>query len=233
MLMNIKQQQTIKFFLLCFFSIFGIAFYIVDNGTLLKAFYIYLGFWIISRIHMIAHHKWLGHNEIKPNTFLRIFFLYVLITCNLVKPVHYVLCHRLHHRYSDSDKDPHANSIGFWNLLIGNLKIPDRPYIFMKDIYRQKDIMFVNKYFYHLYIINLIFIWIIDPHIVMLIFSLLNLKILINATIFNYIAHGGMKIQSPVNLPRYVKLIFGYWGESDHKNHHDKYDFYYKRNINI
>jgi fatty-acid desaturase len=214
--------------MLCFLSIIGLWWYVYSGGTWEKALLIYLGFWIISRIHMAAHHKWLGHNEIKPNRVLRVFFFYILIVCNLVKPVHYILCHRLHHKYSDTDKDPHANSIGFWNLLIGNLRIPDRPYIFMKDVYKQKDLIFVNQYFYQLYFLNLVFLWFIDPHIVMLIFSLLNLKILVNATIFNYIAHGGKSIQSPINLPTYIKFIFGYWGESEHKDHHDKYVRYYR-----
>lgn len=227
---NIKRQQTIKFLLLCLLSVIGVYLFVDTGGTLLEAFLIYVGFWVLSRIHMVTHHRWLGHNEIQPGPLGRIFLLWVLVSCNLVKPVHYVVCHRLHHKYADTDKDPHGNSIGFWNLLIGNLKIPKNPYVYMKDVFKQKDIMFVNRYFYYLYILNIVIFWFINPHIVMLSFSLLNLKILLNATIFNYLAHGGKNGREPINMPLWILVIFGYWGENNHKDHHDAYSkFYYNK----
>lgn len=225
-MLNIKQQQTIKFFLLCVLSIAGMYLFAITGGTWQKALIIYAGFWVISRIHMMTHHKWLGHNDLKTSPLGRGFMLWILVVCNLVKPVHYIVCHRLHHKYSDTKRDPHANSLGFWNLLIGNLRIPKNPYIHMKDVFKQKDIMFVNKYYYILFILNLMLFWIIDPHIVMLSFSLLNLKILLNATIFNYLAHGGKDGNAPINMPVWMLLVFGYWGEHNHKDHHDEIDKY-------
>ena len=225
-MLNIKQQQTVKFFLLCFFSVVGLYLFVTTGGTLIEASLIYAGFWVMSRIHMVTHHKWLGHNEISPGPLGRAFLLWVLVSCNLVKPVHYIVCHRLHHKYADTDRDPHCNSIGFWNLLIGNLRIPKNPYVHMKDIFRQKDIMFVNRYYYYLYFLNLLIFWMINPHIIMLSFSLLNLKVIMNATIFNYLAHGGKDGRSPINMPLWMLLIFGYWGEHKHKNHHDDIDKY-------
>lgn len=221
-MLNIKQQQTIKFFALCLFSIIGLVAFIKTGGTLEKALWIYLGFWILARIHMLTHHRWLGHNEINVGIFGRIFFLWVLISCNLVKPLHYIVCHRLHHKYSDTSKDPHANSVGFWNLLIGNLVIPKNAYVHMKDVFNKKDILFVNKYFYYLYALNLMIFYAVDPHIVMLSFLLLNLKILINATIFNYLAHGGKNGTAPINMPIWMLIVFGYWGEHNHKDHHEE-----------
>jgi len=219
-MMNIKQQQTIKFVLLCFFSIIGVFFYLQTGGTIEKAIFIYLGFWILSRLHMIAIHKWLGHNEIEVNWIGRIFFLWVLVSCCLVKPLHYIVCHRLHHKYSDTERDPHANSLGFWNLLIGNLRIPKNSYVHLKDIFDKKDIIFVNRYYYYLYILNLACFWLIDPHIVMLSFLFLNLKILVNTTLFNYLTHGGKHGTGPINLPIWTVFVFGYFGEHKHKDHH-------------
>jgi len=230
-MLNIKQQQTIKFALLCLLSIVGIAMFFHTGGTLLKALAIYAGFWIVARIHMMTHHRWLGHNEIKAGPLGRAFLLWILVICNLVKPLHYIVCHRLHHKYSDTDRDPHANSLGFWNLLIGNLRIPKNPYVYMKDVFVKKDIIFVNKYFYQLYFLNLLVFWFIDPHIVMLSFSLLNLKILVNATLFNYLAHGGKGGTSPINMPIWMLVLLGYWGEHNHKQHHDEIDRYANKSL--
>lgn len=223
-MITIKQQQIIKFILLVIMSVIGVSAYILHGGTIIDAAIIYTGFMIVSRFHMVASHKWLAHRYVNPGPLGRAFFLWILVICSLVKPMNYIIGHRLHHKYSDSDSDPHANSLGFWNLLIGNFNLPGpNAFVSVKDIFRQKDIMFVSKYYYSLYFLNLLIFWFINHDIVLLSFLFLNLKILINTTLFNWMTHGGKKVQSPINLPLWTVFILGYWGEHNHKNHHNVY----------
>ena len=217
-----NHKQIIKFAFLCFVSIIGTYFYIVSNGSLSKAFLIYLGFAVVSKTANVGYHRWLAHNAIEPGVIGRVIILWCMVSTLLSKPLPYIIGHRLHHRFSDTDKDPHHTKLGLWNHIIGNfnlkvsiLSVP------IKDYFSKKDVVFVNKYFYHLYFLNILMFWFIDQDIVLLSFLLLNLRAWVNTAVFNYIAHGGIKGQSPVNLPAWTAYILGYAGEQLHKNHHD------------
>jgi len=209
-------QQTFKFIAVIILSVIGIMLY---EGTLLKVFILLMVFALLGRIANLAYHRWLAHNYIEPGTFGRVFLLWTIVAYALAKPVSYVISHRLHHKYSDTDKDPHSPKVGFWNCLIGRFNIPTEASVSLKDILRKKDVMFVEKYFYLLYIANLVIFYMIDPDIVFLSFSLLNLRGWVAISVFNYVAHGGKQVSSPKNLPAWTSLL--YLGEQLHKNHHD------------
>ncbi len=220
-MLTANQQQIVKFILTCIFSILGLFTYILLGGTLFKAFLIYLGFVLVSRVANVGYHRWLAHNLIEPDRFGRIFILWCITSSLLVKPLPYVIGHRLHHKYSDTDKDPHHTGLGLWNCIIGNFNTPTSVNIPIKDVLKKKDVMFVNEYYYYLYLLNLIVFWFIDKDIVLLSFLLLNLRMWLNITVFNYVAHGGKNGVAPVNLPTWTGYILGYSGEQLHKNHHD------------
>jgi len=219
--MKIIHQQIFKFILTCILAVAGIIAYVMLGGTLFKALCIYLVFAITSKIANVAYHRWLAHNYIEPGKFGKIILLYAIVASALVKPGNYIIGHRAHHRYPDSDKDPHPPSIGLWNALIGNFNNPDSSGISIRDVYRKKEIMFVHNYFYKLHALTLIAFWFIDTDFVLLSFALLNLRFLIGVTIFNYISHGGAKQLGAQNLPTWTNYILGYAGEQLHKNHHD------------
>lgn len=220
-MLSTKNQQVFKFFLTCFLAVVGTSVYFLNGGTLIKAFFIYLGCVFVSRVANVGYHRWLAHNLIEPGQFGRIFILWCMVATALVKPLPYVVGHRLHHKYSDTDKDPHHTRLGLWNCIIGNFNVISNLSIPIKDILRKADVMFVSKHYYTLYFLNLIVFSLIDIDIVLLSFLLLNLRVWLNITVFNYVAHGGKTGQSPVNLPTWTAYISGYSGEQLHKNHHD------------
>lgn len=222
MTLTIKQQQIIKFTLLCLLSVLGLALYFFQGGTWLKALLFYLIFGIVAKVANVAYHRWLAHKLVKPGVIGTWFFLWCIVSSFLVKPLEYVAGHRMHHKHSDSDNDPHSTSLGFWNCLIGNFKVPERMDVSIADTLRNKEVMFVQKYYYSLWALNLMVFWIIDPQIVLLSFALLNMRMLVNVTVFNYFAHGGKKLKQPVNMPAWTGWMLGYVGEQLHKNHHDR-----------
>jgi stearoyl-CoA desaturase (delta-9 desaturase) len=218
--MKLKHQQILKFISLVILSIVGITWYVVDGGSLLKAVLLYTIFGLVKVVAMIAYHRWMAHNHIQPAAVGKFILLYCVVCGALVKPLHYVIGHRLHHRSPDTDRDPHPPSIGFWNMLIGNFNEPPLT-VKVSDILRRSEIMFVNKHFYTLYFANLVLWWLIDPQVVMLSFALLNLRQLFSATMFNYLTHGGGGQLGARNLPWYTSYLLGWFGEHFHKNHHD------------
>jgi stearoyl-CoA desaturase (delta-9 desaturase) len=202
-------------------TIVGIAWYIINDGTVLKAFYIYLGFWIVSKIAKVGYHRWLSHNHISPGPIGRFIFLWAMVSSALVKPLHYVIGHRIHHKYPDTDKDPHPPTLGFFNNLIGNFNTVNEITVPVRDLYRKKDVMFVNNNYYRLYALNLIVLLLIDVDIFLLSFSLLNLRFMFNVAVFNYLTHGGKNNVGALNLPLWGFYFIGTPGEHFHKNHHD------------
>jgi len=221
MQIKIVQQQVIKFYMFILCSIIGLSVYIYTDGTFLKACIIYIFFSVLSKLANITYHRYLAHGYFLPNKLVKILMLYSIVASGLVKPLNYVIGHRLHHKFSDSDKDPHPPNLGMFNLVQGKFNDKITNTVPIKDIIRQKDVMFVNNYYYTLYTLNLVIFYVIDPHIFYLSFLLLNLRYHFITIIFNYIAHGGKKISQPQNLPLWTSFLLGYLGENYHKNHHD------------
>jgi stearoyl-CoA desaturase (delta-9 desaturase) len=206
---------------MCWLSAICTFYYFYNGGTWLKAVACYFGFLIITKIANIGYHRWLAHNLIEPGTVWRMIILWAITCTAFVKPLNYVVGHRAHHKYSDTDKDPHHTGIGLWNSIIGNFNIVENLNVPVRDIFRKKDVMFVDKHYWKLYFSNLLLFLIIDIDIFLLSFLLLNLRMWLNITIFNYIAHSGKDGSGPVNLPAWTAYVLGYAGEQLHKNHHD------------
>lgn len=220
-MIRLKNPQAIKFFLTVIFSIIGLSLYIYNEGTFVQALLIYLAFTIISKIANVGYHRWLAHNLLEPGPVWRIIILWSMVSTALVKPLSYVVGHRAHHKYSDTDMDPHHPGLGLWNCIIGNFNKNTYSGIPIRDIFRQKDVMFVDQHYWKLYFFNLVIFCFIDINIVLLSFLFLNLRMWINVTVFNYIAHGGKNGRVPKNLPAWTAYALGYVGEQLHKNHHD------------
>jgi len=225
---TIKQQQIFKFLILCLLSFIGLFVYFDNGGTVLKAVVVFLVFDIITKIANFAYHRWLAHKLVSPSRPVGIFMLWCVVCTALVKPVEYVAGHRLHHKHPDSDQDPHNPKLGFWNCLIGNFNVPENIRVPLSDVFKNKDVMFVQKHFYLLWFANLAVFYLIDTDLFFLSFSLLNLRYLIAVTSFNYWSHGGKNGSGPVNFSVWMSLLMGGAGEGLHKNHHDRpYDLNY------
>lgn len=217
-----NHKQILKFIIMCLLSVIGLYYYVLLGGTLVKAVVLWFVFSLIGKISTVGYHRWLAHNLIEPGIFGRALILWCMVVTFLSRPLQYVVGHRLHHKFSDTDKDPHHTRLGMWNFLIGNFNltaVTAASRIPIKDVYRKKDVMFVNDYFVYLYILNLIVFWYIDRDFVLLSFFCLNLRTWILTAVFNYRTHGGIQIQAPINLSFLSGL--GYAGEHLHKNHHD------------
>jgi stearoyl-CoA desaturase (delta-9 desaturase) len=218
--MKHKTQQIFKFVAMCTLATVGVTMYALTGGTWIKAIVLWFVFSFMHIITNVAYHRWLAHRYIEPGIFGKTLMLYCVVVGGLVKPLHYVIGHRLHHRYPDTDLDPHPPSIGFFNALIGNFN-EIRTIVDFRDVSKDPLINFVNRHYYKLYFFNLLVWCFIDIQVVMLSFALLNLRLWYFVTGFNYHSHGGKKQTGPLNLTAYHSFLLGWLGEQLHKNHHD------------
>jgi len=208
------------FALKCFLACMGITFYILTDGLLIKAIIIYILFTVISIFATAGYHRYVAHGAIKPTTTGKYILFFSMIAVGLVKPITYAIMHRMHHRHSDTTNDPHSPAVGFWKCLIGNFNIENKLAVPVKDLYRNKELVFINNNFWYLYIVIVLIFAAIDMQLMYLSFPFLLLRYTLQANIFNYIAHGGLKNSTPQNLD-FIPGVF-FWGEHLHLNHHSK-----------
>lgn len=220
-------RQTLKFWLTCVASIIGVTWFFQTGGTWTFFLVSWLISSVITKIANVAYHRWIAHGMFKPNKLGQFVLLWSCVTSCLTPPVRYAIGHRLHHLYPDSDLDPHTPKIGFFNCLLGNFNTTGglAP---VKDILRQRPIMFVDRYYYWLFALNWLIMFVISPQFAMLSFALINLRTWVNITVFNYVAHGGSEASGPRNMSTLSCYALGHLGEQLHKNHHDQ-----PRNVNF
>lgn len=93
----------------------------------------------------LGFHRGLTHTSYETHPWLRKFFLILGCMCIQGEPVYWATDHTEHHRYSDTDKDPHSPIHGFWHAHWGWLV--DHPFnrelnpVFKNDA----DAMWVSK----------------------------------------------------------------------------------------
>jgi len=213
-----KKPIPFKILMYLVLSFIGTSAFIYDGGTLLEAFYIYLGFYLLPATIPIGYHRWLTHKHFEPYRPVRYFLLWCMVATGASTPANFVYAHRVHHKFSDDlKKDPHHNKLGLIKLFFGDFTIADER-VPMLDVYRQKDVLFVEKNYGKLQILNFIILWLINPHIAMLSFLFANVRCIFHATLANFITHNGFRENRPTNI--YTWWQFVNW-EKLHKNHHD------------
>jgi len=214
---TIQVQQYLKFVFIFSAAIIGSFLYYFSDGSIEKVIMCYLFFMFINMFSTLALHRWLSHRQISPKPICKFFLYWCMIQVpNLMKPFNYVIAHRVHHLHSDSKNDPHPPDLGLFNLLFGKFNSINP--VSIRDLAREKDLIFLNKYFWHLMICNWFFILIIDIQVFYIMWLVHYLRGWIFVVLNNYFGHNGLKM-SPVNMPFWTVLFF--LGEQLHKNHHD------------
>lgn len=100
-----------------------------------------------------AHRLW-AHRTYKAKLPLRIFLAICYCCSGMNKMFNWVRDHRVHHKYTDTEADPHDSNRGFWFSHVGWLMLKKKPAVVecgkgvdMTDILEDPVIQFVDKYF--------------------------------------------------------------------------------------
>ncbi len=120
-----------------------------ENAALLAVFV-----FVIAPLGVnVGYHRLLTHRGFTTPSWLR----YTLATIGTLigagPPIHWAAMHRLHHRYSDTDADPHNASRGFWYSHILHLFVLDEAEkdvnyveIYAPDLVKEPYLVFLNKH---------------------------------------------------------------------------------------
>lgn len=184
-----------------------------------------------------AHRLW-SHRSYKAHLCLRIF----LMICNTIALQNdiYVWCrdHRVHHKYSETDADPHNSKRGFFFAHMGWLMVRKNREVFRKgatidltDLKRDPVVMFQRRHYHQLIII----FWLLIPTLLpYLLFDENIIHSFLTCVCFRYVysLHSTWLVNSVAHLygnrpydrriePRENRLvIMASFGEGYHNYHH-------------
>jgi stearoyl-CoA desaturase (delta-9 desaturase) len=144
--------------------LFGFAvYYTFSRGVPLFFFFLWLAMHFLGMIGIsVGFHRLGAHGSFESNSFIRRMFL-VLGSMSAQGPVIYwVSNHRRHHHKTDKQGDVHSPYIsedgrefkskiaGFWQAHTGWMfrSNPSNPVKYAKDLLKDKDALFVNRYYY-------------------------------------------------------------------------------------
>jgi stearoyl-CoA desaturase (delta-9 desaturase) len=167
----------------------------------------------------ILLHRYYCHKQFKVPVWFEIIGLYMLSVAYIRSPIGWIASHRMHHKFSDTDRDPHSwQHIGKWKVLTTTWNIPRIPVKFSKDLYKNPRLVFFHKYHIHLLIAHNAISLLISPcfwlayAVIPFIFAKVGFGLL---NTFGHNKEGGSNVWW---------LNFFVAGEGYHKNHHDNWN---------
>ena len=166
----------------------------------------------------IALHKFYSHKQFDINPVTEIFFAWASAISCLGSPISYAIPHLVHHKYPDTDLDPHGPTVGIKSLLYyfhRHLHINDRTIYSKRVVELAKRYKLLHKYYWGFVVLNIILFYLIGGiNAVIFCWALPACLTLWAVSLAIYLQHNG----GSASNNRYYSW-FG-WGEGLHLNHH-------------
>ena len=162
-----------------------------------------------------GYHRYISHKTFQTNTatqFVMLFFAHIMMVGSAIL---WVANHREHHRYTDTDKDPHspAHKGYFYSHFLQVFTEPKTRY--MIDLIRNPVYRLQHKYYWELLMVWALLLYSIDPFA--LVYAWLapaGISKLLGSLVYSF-AHRNNKANNDV----WVALVSG--GEGFHLVHHN------------
>ena len=164
----------------------------------------------------VGYHRYLSHSMFECNRFWQFvltFFAHIMMVGSAIE---WVSQHREHHRYSDTESDPHSPTYRGWfrSHFLQVYSIPSVKYAV--HLLRQSEYRFQHKYYWHLIGVWAMLLFWMDPASILYAWLVpAGLAKLIGSLIYSY-SHRG----SEPHNDAWLGYVTG--GEGWHHNHHTK-----------
>lgn len=171
---------------------------------------------IVSIGITFGYHRYFAHRDFRVPAWTEVLILYLGVLCGGRSPLTWVGVHRMHHAYSDTEKDPHCKKYQPWYVILFSLwRVESIPRRFIKDMLINPRVMFFHKYRNFIYVITLLVSFIL--------FGYQSLIVLTSVYLLSYIGFGALNLwghdnNGPINNV-WVNLIAPF--EGNHKDHHE------------
>jgi stearoyl-CoA desaturase (delta-9 desaturase) len=203
--MDSKNQQLVVFYTVQICALLSLIFLTPNFYLMLLGWIVFCGFG-----SAVIMHRGLSHKSFNVKSWMAI------LACLTVQgsPLWWVATHRKHHAHTDTDKDVHSPNHGIFHSYFGWLHtdttINPR---YLKDYLRNNAIKTIDKYYVHI------------------VLSAIILSLLFPPLIWFWLVPAAWSFhqEAIVNVVCHYKKLrnirwLGYltWGQSIHKNHHEK-----------
>lgn len=203
------------------FALQMIAYLSVVPMVLYAEFYHYLiavfFYFLYGGLGMImGYHRLQSHRSFKcPLWWEKLLTLFA--TVSLTGPaIDWVAIHRAHHKYQDTDKDPHSpDHLGIFRVHFLTMFAEVSPR-FAMDLIRNKFYAWQRKYYFHIIAVFAIVLFFIDPFMVVYIWLFPAFLTIFLGTLILSVNHRGEKPHNDFLLGIMT------WGDGFHENHHKK-----------
>lgn len=178
--------------------------------------YTYIIYMIIVAVGITAgYHRYFSHREFTASPALETVMLYCGLLCGGQSALTWAGVHRMHHAYADTERDPHSPKFNpWWSILFSTWRVESIPRKFIKDLLRNKRVIFFHKYGRYIYFAHYPVLYII--------FGWQGVFVLFGITILSFLGYGmlnlfGHNANGPVNR-LWVNIIAPFEGK--HEDHH-------------
>lgn len=168
-------------------------------------------------------HRELTHNSINSNTNFRNIVLTIFTATTGISPCSWVVVHKVHHKYSDKEFDPHPPTFkGLINNIIGSIQVPKKEgIVFSKRLLTDGYIAFLHKHNQTIFFGFLLVLTMISYQL-LAIWALVFLGYKIQGVLNAFLAHrfGYRNYQLNNDSTNDIITTIISFGEGLHNNHH-------------
>lgn len=210
---------TLSVFIVSIMGLFVVDFTWSNIITMLVSFYVLniLGIWMTL-------HRYYSHKSFALNPVFNWIFSGIALLAGRGSILGWVYLHRLHHAYSDQEKDPHSpHNLGYKLFGFGHMKQQESE---MK-IFLVKELMtpahlFIHKWYMLLLLTMLVVIAIVDLQFLYWAWIVPGMLIQLSTNNFNYFGHkfGYRNYETKDDSRNNACLFPIILGEAWHNNHH-------------
>lgn len=205
-------------------SVIGIFYF---NFTLINIFILVCSFYLLNILgNWMTLHRHYSHKSFEfKNGFLKTFFTLLALLAGRGSTLGWTYIHRIHHAYSDTDKDPHSPAILGFKLFgfshYKKLEEENFKFFLVKDL-MTKDHLFYHKYYFLLILSLIIGLGIINIEVLYFGYIVPCFLVQVSQNIFNYFGHvkGYRNYNTKDNSKNNPYLFPLILGECWHNNHH-------------
>ena len=163
----------------------------------------------------MGYHRFYSHKAFKMPKWIEYYLLFFSHIAMFRPAITWVANHREHHKYVDTEKDPHSPHYRGWLTAYAGQVLIDIDFKLVRDLLKQKLHRMQVKYYWHVILIYAAVLFSINP--MLLLYAWLipaGFAKLIGSLVFTY-SHRGKKPHSDT----WVGIIT--LGEGFHDKHHD------------
>jgi stearoyl-CoA desaturase (delta-9 desaturase) len=197
---------------------FYFDFTILNIGLTVISFYVYSIFGLSMTMH-----RYYTHKSFEMHPILHWIFTFIAILTGRGSPLGWVYIHRLHHAFSDSNKDPHGPAAtGFKLFGFKPIESKTKPNLFIVKELMTPPQLFITKYYLLIIISWLLVLGLINLDLIYFTWFLPVFCVQLSQNCFNHFAHtsGYRNFNTKDNSTNNIWLWPFILGDAWHNNHH-------------